>query len=104
MKRSKTASDTLQILKTNALSVDTTKVELAKTISMPVAEPVKSKSIENGCNKCNANVNSFSKSKTNNNLTTLSNGEVRLVSPYGDACGYIGGGGSGGCVITGPYG
>lgn len=43
------------------------------------------------------------KSKSSNTIT-LKNGEVKLVSPYGDYCAFSGGGGSGGCVITGPYG
>ena len=43
------------------------------------------------------------KSKSSNTVT-LKNGEVKLVSPYGDYCAFSGGGGSGGCIITGPYG
>lgn len=30
-------------------------------------------------------------------------GQVKLVSPYGNYCGFEGGKGSGGCVFTGPY-
>ena len=51
----------------------------------------------------NSNELSIFKSKSSNTVT-LQNGEVKLISPYGDYCAFSGGGGSGGCVITGPFG
>jgi hypothetical protein len=100
MKRSKTVTiDTSRLVdtynsKNNNNSKDSNKTY--KSISYTSVEPHQQ--------KCLPAISTISKSKTTNNIVTLSNGEVKLISPYGDFCAFSGGGGSGGCVITGPYG